>query len=274
VFARHLRLRIGVLAFPVCLLAAATAFLTLAGAKAAPSTWEVNTDASRVFVKVGLATRLGHEHGVQGNLKSGKLTLGGEGELVFDMASFTADTAEARKRVGLESKPVSETEAQKVTETVRGPQVLNVNQYPTATYRISSTTPLDKQAAGEPGDYQLEGRFTLHGTEQKVPVKAKVERGDKGGLKMTGTFTIKQTDYGMKPVSAAGGLAKSADELEISADLAFRPAPEGVPFRGRRQAWRPALVPSARRAVPRTGVVVSPCPDYTWQGSNLQPSVP
>jgi polyisoprenoid-binding protein YceI len=186
--------------------------------------FQVDTEASRIYVKVGLATRLGHEHGVQGNLKSGKLALGGDGELVFDMASFAADTPEARKRVGLESKPVSETEAEKVTETMRSAQSLDVNRYPTATYRISAITPLDRQAAGEPGAYRLEGQFTLHGAEKKVQVRAKVERADEGRLKMTGSFTIKQTDYGMKPVSAAGGLAKSSDELEISGDLVLRPA--------------------------------------------------
>jgi len=221
---QYFRLRVGLLVLTVCLYAGATAFSALAVEKAASATYQVDTEASRIYVKVGLATRLGHEHGVQGNLKSGKLALGGDGELVFDMASFTADTPEARKRVGLESKPVSENEAQKVTDTMRGAQVLNVAEYPTATYRISSITPVDKQAAGEPGAYQLEGRFTLHGTEQKVQFKAKVERADKGGLKMTGSFTIKGTDYGIKPVSAAGGLAKSADELEISGDLVLRPA--------------------------------------------------
>ncbi|HEY7153970.1 MAG TPA: YceI family protein [Gemmataceae bacterium] len=188
------------------------------------ATYQVDADASRIYVKVGTATRLGHEHGVQGKLKSGKLTLGGGGELVFDMASFTADAAEARKRVGLEKKKVSANEAKKVTEAMRGADVLDVTKYPTATYHMDSITPLDKQAAGEPGTYQVEGSFSLHGTRQKLSFKAKVERGAKGGLlRMSGTFTIKQTDYGIKPYSAVGGLAKVADESEISGDLELKP---------------------------------------------------
>src|SRR5689334_15926012 len=99
--------------------------------------YEADVKASRVFIKVGVekGSRLGHPHGVQGNLKSGHLALGGDGELVFDMASFEADTAEARKRAGLEGKKVSENEAKKVTETMRGPEVLDVAKYPTATFR-------------------------------------------------------------------------------------------------------------------------------------------
>ena len=225
-YARCLRFRNVLLAvavsLPLCSASLSARAARQAGARAA--TYEVDAGASRVYVKVGTATRLGHEHGVQGKLKSGKLTLGGGGELVFDMASFTADTAEARKRVGLEKKKVSANEAKKVTDAMRGTDVLDVAKYPTATYRIDSITPLDKQAAGEPGAYQVEGRFTLHGTEKKLSFKAKVERGDKEGrLRMSGTFTLKQTDYGIKPYSAAGGLAKVADELEISGDLVLKP---------------------------------------------------
>jgi hypothetical protein len=41
---------------------------------------------------------------------------------------------------------------------------------------------------------------------------------------LTGSFAIKQTAYGMKPYSSAGGLAKVADELEISGELSLSPA--------------------------------------------------
>ena len=188
-------------------------------------TYQVDTDASRIYVKVGIATRLGHPHGVEGKLKSGKITLGAEGELVFDMTSFKADTQEARKKVGLERKKVTENEAKKVNQTMRSAAVLDVEKYPTATYKISTIKPAEKQAAGTPGSYQVNGRFTLHGTEQPLQFKAKLERTDKEGiLKLSGKFVIKQTDYGMKPYSAAGGLAKSSDELEIHGELLLSPA--------------------------------------------------
>ena len=185
--------------------------------------YEIDTEASKVFVKVGSATRLGHPHGVEGAFKSGKLTLGGTGEFVFDMASFTADTANARNRVGLGNKKVSENEAKKVTAAMRGADVLDVNKYPTATFRIAMIKPVDKQAAGAPGGYQLDGTFTLHGSEQKLSLKADVAATDKPDvIKVTGSFRIRQTVYGITPYSAAGGLAKVADELEISGDLVLK----------------------------------------------------
>jgi polyisoprenoid-binding protein YceI len=222
---RRLLSQLGLLAIALCLCVARTGLPARAEEKAAKATFEVDIKASRIFVKVGKSTKLGHEHGVEGNFKSGKLTFGGEGELVFDMASFTSDTEEARKRVGLADKHVSENEAAKVTDTMRSAEVLDVAQYPTATFRATAIKPLDKQAAGEPGAYQLEGRFNLHGAEQKIQFKAKLERGEKEGtMRLTGVFTVKQTDYGIKPVTAAGGLAKVADEIDIHGDLTLRPA--------------------------------------------------
>jgi polyisoprenoid-binding protein YceI len=222
-FARHVRCWIGLLTLSACLGVGVRA--TPARAAEPAAAYEVDVEASRIYVKVGTTTRLGHAHGVEGKLKSGKLTFGGEGELVFDMASFTADTADARKRLGLEDKKVTETEAKTVTETMRGERVLDVDKYPTATFQIASVTPLDKQPAGRPGDYELEGRFTLHGVERKLHLKAKLEATDKpGALRLTGTFTVRQTDHGIKPVSAVGGLAKVVDELEIAAELSLRPA--------------------------------------------------
>jgi polyisoprenoid-binding protein YceI len=216
--------RVRLLTVALCLYAAA-GLPARAEDKADKATFEVDTKDSRVFLKVDKSTRLGHQHGIEGNLKSGNLTFGGEGELVFDMASFTADTEEARKRVGLADKPgPTENQINDVTKTMRE-KVLEVDQYPTATFRATAIKPLDNQAPGKPGMYQLEGRFNLHGAEHKIEFKAKAERGEKEGtLRLTGVFQVKQTDYGMKPVTAAGGLAKVADVVDIHGDLRLRPA--------------------------------------------------
>lgn len=186
--------------------------------------YQVDTSASRIFVKVGSATRIGHPHGVEARLKDGKLTLGGDGELVFDMASFTADTPESRKRAGLEGEKVSASDAKKVTDTMRGADVLDVARFPTATFHMTAIKPLEKQAAGAPGMYQLEGAFKLHGTEQKLQLKARLDPTDqKPQMRFSGSFKIKQSDYGIKPYSTFAGAAKVADELEITGDLLLKP---------------------------------------------------
>ena len=67
------------------------------------ASFEVDKDASRVYIKVTRTNRLGHNHGVEGKLASGSLAVGGKGSLVFDMSTFAADTAQARKYVGLDA---------------------------------------------------------------------------------------------------------------------------------------------------------------------------
>jgi polyisoprenoid-binding protein YceI len=195
---------------------------SLYGQQPASVNYQVDTGSSRVYARVDAASRLGHTHGVEGRLASGTITLSGGGELVFDMTTFQADTAQARQYVGLDAAVPSD--AHKVTSNMLGMDVLSVSRYPRAVYSMTSMRPLDGQAAGQPGRYQLDGRFTLHGVSQPVQFVATIEPADKsGGLRMRGTFTIRQTTFGIQPYSALAGLARVADPLPIWGDLVLYP---------------------------------------------------
>src|SRR5262245_19710066 len=64
---------------------------------------DVYLPGSHVYVFVG-KTGLGHEHGVVGRIKQGRISLNttrDAGGLEFEMASFSADSPDARKFVGL-----------------------------------------------------------------------------------------------------------------------------------------------------------------------------
>lgn len=187
--------------------------------------YEVDTKASRVYVRVDPAG-FGHAHGVVGVLASGRGSLGDPhkiGELVFDLTSFSADEPEVRQYVGLNGA-VSDSERRSVTQTMLGPSVLDTGQYPTATYTVTSITPLDKQKPGEPGRYQVEGKLDLHGTKRPVRFQAKAERAEaKGAFRVRGEFSLLQTDYGITPYSALFGAVKVKDELRIDGDVALVP---------------------------------------------------
>jgi polyisoprenoid-binding protein YceI len=184
------------------------------------ATGNVDVEASRIYVRVG-KRRLGHEHGVEGLVKSGTIHLDKReeaGELVFDMASLAADSDAARKYVGLEST-VDDDEMQDVTATMQGKGVLNTAEYPTATFAIDSAAlVVEKTEKGE-SQYQLDGELTLRDKTNPLKlVAAAVEEKD-GKVRLQGEFRIKQTDYGIKPYSAAGGLVAVADELRIFGDI-------------------------------------------------------
>src|SRR5690242_21894851 len=119
------------LAFPHRVTALVAALTLAAGAARSQTAYQVATGSSRVYIKVTSATRLGHNHGVEGRLASGEVVLGGPGTLVFDMTSFTADTPQARQYVGLPDQ-LSASDAAKVNANMRGGDVLDVGRYPQA----------------------------------------------------------------------------------------------------------------------------------------------
>jgi polyisoprenoid-binding protein YceI len=186
----------------------------------APASLKVDPGASRIYVKVG-AEGYGHVHGVTGRLESGTVGLapGSAGELVFNLTTFVADTAEARRVFGW-SKTVSPSDQQKITATMLGPEVLDVARYPRAVFTITTVSPLDGQPLGIAGRYQLAGEMTLHGVTRPVHVTVSVEQAERPNVvRMRGKFAILQSDYGMKPYSALAGLVRVADRIEIRGDL-------------------------------------------------------
>jgi len=143
--------------------------------------------------------------------------------LVFDMRSFTADTAEARKALGLPGETDASTQ-KKVQASMAGPDVLDVARHPTATFQIRSALSSKQQVQGRPPVYELIGAFTLHGVTREVIIPVEVEqRGE--WLRLRGMFVIKQTDFGMKPSKKFGGVVGVADELRITGDMLVRATP-------------------------------------------------
>jgi hypothetical protein len=187
----------------------------------APGT--IQLEASRIYVfveKIGL----GHQHGVEAKLLKSSLALGANqnaGQLVFDMASFNADTPAARKYVGLTGVTDESTRAA-VNENMKGEAVLNVKKFPTATFDIQTALPTgEKSRAGLPM-YWLVGDFTLHGQTRPLTVSVEAEQA-RGWLRIRGVFKIKQTTFGIKPYSKAFGTIGVADDLLIYGDLFAAP---------------------------------------------------
>lgn len=77
---------------------------------------------------------------------------------------------------------------------------------------------------------RIVGDLTLRGvTRNNLWVYAKVIMLE-DGLRAEGEFTLRQTDYGIKPFSAAGGTMKVKNELKFSFDIAAQQmADSGLP---------------------------------------------
>lgn len=180
---------------------------------------DVDLERSRVYIYVD-KTGLGHEHAVAGRLQSGRVELGRAqqaGELVFDMAHFTADTDDARQYLGLDGSSDPSTR-RKVTENMLGSAVLDVAHFPTASYRITAVRDTGKQTQRQAPIFEFAGVFTLHGVARPLTFLVEVEQNERG-TRLRGSFPIRQTDFGITPFSKAFGAIGVADQLKIYGDV-------------------------------------------------------
>jgi polyisoprenoid-binding protein YceI len=98
-------------------------------------------------------------------------------------------------------------------------EVLESDGYPDIVFECSK---ISASRTGE-GQYwaALNGELSLHGITRNQPVSARVTlSGDT--LRAAGDFSVRQSDYEIKPVSAAGGTVKLKDEIKLSFDITAR----------------------------------------------------
>ncbi len=189
---------------------------------AAPISYEqgdIYLPTSRVYAFVG-KTGLGHEHGVVGQLKQGRIRLDvpdNFGELVFDLASFTADSDEARRFVGLQGSTDANTQ-QQVNANMRGPQVLDVAKFTTASFKVKTIRPLSQPSSRGLPQYELTGDFSLHGVTRPIQVIADLEEQN-GWLHLRGGFSMLQSQFGITPFTKAFGAVGVADQISVWGDF-------------------------------------------------------
>jgi polyisoprenoid-binding protein YceI len=95
-------------------------------------------------------------------------------------------------------------------------EVLESDSFPDIIYECSRMT---ASKIGE-GQYwgNLTGELTLHGVRRNQPVPVRISmNGDV--LRATGEFPVRQSEYDIRPVSAAAGTVKLKDELKLSFDI-------------------------------------------------------
>ena len=68
---------------------------------------------------------------------------------------------------------------------------------------------------------KIPGNLTLHGVTRELEIPCTVTAGDEG-FRAYGDFSIRQTDYGIRQVTVAGGTLKLKDELKFTFDIVGR----------------------------------------------------
>jgi len=103
-------------------------------------------------------------------------------------------------------------------ERIMREQVLETSRYPTIVYDSPASATSAKNNDKGQFDIGLGGNLTLHGATRRQTVNARCIAGP-ATLRAFGEFQIRQTDYGIRLVTAAAGAIKVKDDLTLSFDM-------------------------------------------------------
>jgi polyisoprenoid-binding protein YceI len=126
------------------------------------------------------------------------------------------------RRLRVEPTGLSQAERNAVQLRMLGPDVLDVSRFPRITYHSIT---IDRQpqdaarSAGSTGRWLIRGELELHG--HILPVTATARRE---GDRYVGSATVRQSDFGIAPVSRWGGLVRVKDDIAIEFDVALKPS--------------------------------------------------
>lgn len=143
-----------------------------------------------------------------------------KGEIHFDPAQIEKSTL--RLAIRADSLSVTDNISDKDRRDIEGDmrsKVLETDKYPEIVYDLSGVT-VNKADNGQ-SSVTLNGQLSLHGVTrpQKVPATL-VVTGDM--LRAFGEFSLRQSDYNIKPISAVGGGLKVKDEVKFAFDIVAR----------------------------------------------------
>jgi polyisoprenoid-binding protein YceI len=176
----------------------------------------LDKNASRFTVRAfatGMLSALGHSP----TFRIGDFN----GEVDFDSAA--PGQASLRIKVRADSLEVMDdikNKDRKEIQSTMNQTVLETSKYPAIVYESSGTSPTE--TVGE-GRYKvtLKGNLSMRGETRGLPITAQVTiTGNM--LRAYGEFSILQSDYGIPPVSVAGGALKLKDELKFAFEFVAR----------------------------------------------------
>lgn len=162
--------------------------------------------------KAGLFGFAGHEHLIRGRAFSGRVVY--RPELPSDSRVEIVVRADSLEVL----TPPDTAEIRKVTQVMRT-EVLHVDQYPIIRFLATRVT-----AAA--GGFRVQGQLTLVAVTRDVTVDVLVAV-DSDTLRATGGFSVKQTDFGIKPYRGGpGGTVRVADRVTVSFEAIGIRAPQ------------------------------------------------
>ena len=185
----------------------------LVGQAAVPGSTVLAIDPaqSRVVIdvgKTGMFSFAGHAHEVATSSVGGRVSFD---PVDWSRASVSLDFDAAALRVTGKGERASD--VPEVQRAMLSDKVLDVARFPKITFQSRRLSV--KVLSATSADVVIEGDMMLHGTTRPMTIRAAVTLDAGGGVTARGSFVLKQTDYGMVPVTVAGGAVRVKDELDV-----------------------------------------------------------
>ena len=148
--------------------------------------------------KSGLFSAAGHNHLVVAPIAHGSVD---PKEMAVEITVVTA-------QMKVTDSDVSEKDRDEIQSTMLGPKVLDAAKFPEIHFQSS------RVEQTSPGHFRVMGTLSLHGMANELVFEV---TGDTSHYR--GKTNLKQTAFGIKPVTVGGGAVKVKDELEIEFDV-------------------------------------------------------
>ena len=182
--------------------------------------YRVDPLASRVFMRTGREGPMkaaGHDHVIASADIEGLVLVGDDprtsrADLRLPLQQLVVDDPANREKFGLEPE-LSESAIEGTTRNMQD-KVLESGRFPWATVSV-------RALSMQEGQSELDVSVTMHGTtfDYRVPAELTV---DAEKLQVAGSMTIGHADFGLTPFSAAGGLLRVAEDIEIVFEILAR----------------------------------------------------
>lgn len=175
--------------------------VAFACALAAGQTVGIDTDRSKLTIhaeKSGLFSAFAHNHIIEAPIASGRI----DSEKRTVVLTFNA------KDLKVLDPGIKESERAEIDQTMKGDKVLDATRFPEIRFASTSVSAQDNVR------YQVRGDLTLHGKTKPIALSVTLANG-----RYNGSVKLKQTDFGITPVSIAGGTVKVKDVIEIAFEI-------------------------------------------------------
>jgi polyisoprenoid-binding protein YceI len=156
----------------------------------------------RVF-KSGVFSAFAHDHEIEAPIADGTVHLAANPSVVVRVHG---------RELRVLDPDVSSGQRAEIQGTMEGPQILDIKRFPEISFQSTAVQRKDDQ------HWVVRGNLTLHGHTAALEVGVVFKDNHYRGFAQ-----LRQHDFGMTPVSIAGGTVKVKDEVRIEFDIVLKP---------------------------------------------------